>query len=81
MRNSMIKLMKSIVAALAVAGIATVTTPAAHAAGDTPKPPRQHWSFSVCSAPSIGPRRSVAFRSTAKYARNAIHWSWCISAI
>ena len=46
MRNSMIKLMKSIVAALAVAGIATVTIPAAHAAGDTPKPPRQHWSFS-----------------------------------
>ncbi len=46
MRNSMIKLMKSIVAALAVAGIATVTTPAVHAAGDAPKPPRQHWSFS-----------------------------------
>ena len=46
MRNNMIKLMKSTVLAMAVAGIAIMAAPAAHAAGDAPKPPRQDWSFS-----------------------------------
>jgi len=45
MRNTMNKLMKTTALALAVASFATWASMPANAAGDTPKPPAQNWSF------------------------------------
>ena len=46
MSNTMNKHTRFIVATIAIAWVSIVNTPAAHAAGDAPKPPRQDWSFS-----------------------------------